>query len=115
MTASDAALVTAGTALAGKHKFLMLHSAATTTGTDNTLGGARKAINMTVDADGDLSLETAVTYTGLPTNQAVWGVSIWDVATGGVLQGVYALIGDSNANTAGEYNITAGTIPVTAS
>lgn len=115
MAASDAALVNAGNAMAAKNKFLMLHSASTTTGTDNTLGGARKAINMSVDADGDLTLDATVAYTGLAPNQGVWGVSIWDLVSGGVLQGIYALVGDNNANSAGEYNVTAGTIPVTAS
>lgn len=114
MVASDASLVTAGTAMAAKNKFLQLHSASTTNGTTNTLQ-ARKAMNMSVDADGDLTMDTTLSYTGLPANQAVWGVSIWDLATGGVLQGIYALVGDSNANSAGEYQITAGTIPVSAS
>ena len=113
MPATDAALVTAGTALNTKHKFIQLHSASTTNGTTNTLQ-ARKAISMTVDADGDLTLDIAVAYTGLGANQAVWGVSVWDLATGGVLQGIYPLVGDSTANSAGEYTVTAGTIPLVA-
>lgn len=114
MPATDAALVTAGTALNAKHKFIALHSASTTNGTTNVIGGARKAISMTVDADGDLTLDIAVAYTSLGANQAVWGVSVWDLVTGGACQGIYPLVGDSTANSAGEYTVTAGSIALVA-
>lgn len=115
MTASAAALVTAGTALNDKHKFIQLHSDTPgAAGANNIIGGARKPLTMTVGAGGTLTLSGTISYTGLTPNGAVKFVTIWDLETGGVLQGTYALIGDSTANSAGEYQITGGSIPLLA-
>lgn len=115
MPATDAALVTAGTALNTKHKFLQLHSGAPgSAGTNNIIGGARRPLTMTVDADGDLTMTGTITYTGLTPNGAVQYITIWDLVSSGELQGSYALVGDNTANSAGEYMITGGAIPLVA-
>ena len=115
MAATDAALVTAGNALNAKHKFLQLHSGAPgAAGTNNIIGGARRPLTMTVDADGDLIMSGSIAYTGLTPNGAVQYITIWDLVSSGELQGSYALVGDNTANSSGEYTVTGGSIPLVA-
>jgi hypothetical protein len=67
------------------------------------------------DASGNLSLSSAVAFTGLTASGAVKYVSVWSAATGGTFLGQYALTGDQAANGAGQYTLDTLSDTVTAS
>lgn len=83
------------------------------TGANEIAGGgyARQVPSFSVDADGDLTLDATVSFTGT-ASQAVTHVGVWG---GGTFRAGFALAGDAAFSTGGEYNVTAGTITGTSS
>lgn len=110
MPLDDAALQTAGNAIDGVLTHMRLHSADPGTTEANALGSGRVACAFTSDADGDLTLDATVNFTGLGASATVAWVTLWNASTAGVRQGKFAVTGDSTANAAGEYSITALTL-----
>lgn len=84
-----------------------------TTGANEISGGgyARQTPSFTVDADGDLTLDATVSFTGT-ASQAVTHVGLWG---SGTFREGHALSGDAAFSTGGEYDVTAGTITGTSS
>lgn len=83
------------------------------TGANEISGGgyARQVPSFSVDADGDLTLDATVSFTGT-ASQAVTHVGVWGTGT---FRAGFALAGDAAFSTGGEYNVTAGTITGTSS
>lgn len=89
-------------------------------GTANQTTSARQAVSLSVDADGDLTLDSTVSFTGGAASGACTYVSLWggagaDTKGTGTFRGSFALTGDQTFNAAGEYDLTALTITGTAS
>lgn len=76
-------------------------------GTSNAVG-TRVANSGSVNASGVITRNSAA-FTGLTANQAVTHVTYWTAATGGTYKGASALTGDTAANSAGEFTVTAVT------
>ena len=115
MALTDATLNSVGTHLASLLSYASLHSANPgTTGASET-SAPRKAVTFTVDADGDLTLNGTIAFTGGAASGAVTYVGLWSAVTGGTFRGGFALTGDATFNAAGEYNLTGLTINGTSS
>lgn len=111
----DNALTLMANALDAAVTHAQLHSGAPgAAGASNQIG-TRVAVNISVDADGDLTLASALSFTGLTPNGAVQYVSLWSAASAGTCYGTFVLTGDTTANAAGEYQVTGITITSTAS
>jgi hypothetical protein len=104
MPLSAAALGVGGAAIAADIKFVQLHSAAPTNGVGSETG-TRTACTVNSDASGNLSLGSAVAFTGITASGAVKYVSAWSASTGGTFLGQWALTGDQAANAAGQYTL----------
>jgi hypothetical protein len=115
MPLDDPALQTAGNAIDGVLTHMRLHSADPGTTETSALGSGRVACAFTSDADGDLTLDATVNFTGLGANATVAFVTLWNASTAGIRQGKFAVTGDTTANAAGEYSITALTLTGTSS
>lgn len=110
MPVTDVGLTLMANALDAAITHMQLHSGAPgATGTTNQIG-TRVACAFTSDADGDLTLDATVNFTGLTANGAVQYASLWSASTGGNCHATQALTGDATANAAGEYSVTALTI-----
>lgn len=110
MPFSDAAMVVAANALRAAVTHLQLHSADPgAAGTTAVTSAARKPVTWSAaTADGDFGLSASILFTGVAANGAVTWVSGWNqLAAGGTFYGKWALTGDSTANAAGEYTLTA--------
>jgi hypothetical protein len=112
MALSDAAMVVAANALRGAITHAQLHSGAPgAAGTSNVCSGSRQAVTWAAaTSDGDFALSSALNFTGIAGSGAVQYVSFWSASTAGTFYGSYALSGDSAANAAGEYTVTAITL-----
>jgi len=115
MPLDDAALQDAGNAIDAGISHMRLHSADPGSGETSALGSGRIACAFTSDADGDLTLDATVNFTGLGAGATVAYVTLWSASTSGTRKGKFAVTGDSTANAAGEYSITGLTITGTAS
>jgi hypothetical protein len=115
MPLTDATLNALGTHLTSLCAYASLHSADPGSTGANATAAARKAVSFNVDADGDLTLASTVSFTGGAASGAVTHVGLWSASTGGTFRGGFALTGDNTFNSAGEYNLTGLTINATAS
>jgi hypothetical protein len=118
MALNDAALVVAANALDAAITHVQIHAGDPgAAGTSNLAGGspARQAVTLGVDGDGDITLTTPVTFTGITASSATTFISVWSALTAGTHYGNFALTGDQTANAAGEYELTALTLTGTAS
>lgn len=115
MPLDDYALSVAGTAMAAVMTHMRLHSADPGTGESNALGSGRVACAFTSDSDGDLTLNSTVAFTGLTAGATVAWLTIWTASSSGSRMGKFQITGDSAANAAGAYNVTAVSIPGTSS
>lgn len=115
MALDDYALSVAGTAMAAAITHMRLHSADPGTGETNALGSGRVSCAFTSDSDGDLTLNSTVAFTGLGASATVAYLTLWTASTSGNRIGKFAITGDAAANAAGAYNVTAVSIPGTAS
>lgn len=77
-------------------------------------GYARQACTFTSDADGDLTLDASVAFTGT-ASQAVDEIAFYSASSGGTERAAFTRTGDAAFSTGGEYNVTAGTITGTSS
>jgi hypothetical protein len=77
-------------------------------------GYTRKACTFTSDADGDLTLDATVSFTGT-ASQAVSEVAFYSANAAGTERAAWPLSGDAAFSSGGEYNVTAGTITGTSS
>lgn len=77
-------------------------------------GYARQACTFTSDGDGDLTLDAAEAFSG-PASQPVDEVAFYSASTAGTERATFPITGDATFSTAGEYNVTAGTITGTSS
>lgn len=115
MALTDATLNALGTDLAALIPYASLHTADPGTTGANESSAARQATSFTVDADGDLTLDSTLAFTGGAASGAVTHVGLWSASTAGTFRGGFALSGDTTFNAAGEYNVTALTINGTSS
>lgn len=121
MALNDATLNLLGTELDSLITHAELHTADPgASGTSNQTTAARQAVSLSVDADGDLTLDSTVAFTGGAASGACTWVSLWggagaDTKGTGTFRGAYALSGDQTFNAAGEYNLTGLTINGTSS
>ena len=78
-------------------------------GTDNTLGAGLSSATFNTASGGERVLASAVTVTGLASNQSVTHFSIW-LNSGTDFKGGFAISsGDTQANSAGEFTLSTGT------
>lgn len=110
MPLDDATLLLMGNALDAAITHMRLHSADPGSGETSSLGSGRVACAFTSDADGDLTLDAAVDFTGLGAGATVAYVTLWSASSAGTRRGKFAITGDGTANAAGEYQVTALTI-----
>jgi hypothetical protein len=115
MPLTDAVLNTLGSTLDGLITHASLHTADPGTTGANESSAARQAVSFTVDADGDLTLDSTLAFTGGAASGACTHVGLWSASSGGTFRGGFALTGDQTFNAAGEYNVTALTINGTSS
>jgi len=107
MALNSAALDVAADALASALTYAQLHSGDPGgSGTSNVTSASRVAVSWTSDG-GDLSLASPLEFTGGASNGAVAYVSLWSASTSGTFYGAFALSGDANFNSDGEYTVTA--------
>lgn len=112
MPLTDATLNSMGTNLDGLITHVSLHTADPgLTGTSEVVGGgyARLACALTVDADGDLTLDAPLAFSG-PALGAVSHIGLWSAVTAGTFRGGGALAGDTTFNAAGAYTVNTITI-----
>lgn len=108
MPLNNAAMIIGANAIRGVISHLQAHSADPgAAGTTAALGARQPVTHSAATADGDWGLASAVNFTGLGAGVAVTYVSAWSALTGGTWYGNYALTGDTTANSAGEYQLTA--------
>lgn len=92
--------------------YLQLHSAAGGAGSTANQIGTRLAPTWTSPSgSGNFDLTALLDFSGLAANQPVYSVSAWSASSGGTNYGEWVLTGDSTANAAGHYQVTA--FPVT--
>jgi hypothetical protein len=114
MPLTNATLNLLGTELDSLIDAMSLHNGDPgTTGANEISGGGytRETPAFTVDADGDLTLDSAVAFTGT-ASQAVTHVGLWG---SGTFRSGHALAGDAAFSSGGEYNVASGTITGTSS
>lgn len=106
MALSDAELALLGDSLETRLVWMGLKNG----GSEISGGGyARQACTFTSDADGDLTLDATVAFTGT-ASQAVTAVAFYSANAAGTERATWTLSGDAAFSTGGEYNVTAGTI-----
>lgn len=108
MALNDAALVVMANALDGVISHVAIHTAQPNASGSNASSAARVAVNWTVDADGDLTNDALLSFTGGAASGAATHVGFWSASTSGTFYGWLALTGDQTFNAAGEYEIAAG-------
>lgn len=102
-------------AIASGITYMSLHSGDPgAAGTSNTTAAARQACSLTASG-GNISLASAVAFTGGAASGPVSYVGYWSASTGGTYYGSQLLTGDSAFNAAGQYTITALTLTGSAS
>lgn len=111
---TDAAVVIGSNAIDTAITHMQANSG-TAPGGSGTTGaiGSRVAVNGTVDADGDITW-TNVAFTGLAANAPVGSVTYWSAGTGGTYLGFSVTVGDTTANSAGEFTVVSVTENTTA-
>lgn len=115
MALNDTALDVMGEALCSAITHIQLHSGAPgAAGTSNVISGGRMAVNLD-STDGDISLASAVNFTGMTPSATVANVSFWSASSGGTYYGfIPRTTGDATVNTSGEYTIATVSIPAAA-
>lgn len=84
-------------------------------GDQNVIAGGRFAVDL-VASGGNIALDAPVEATGLTPLATVAHIGFWSASTGGTYYGSAARSsGDAAVNAAGEYTLTAVTIPGSAS
>lgn len=78
-------------------------------GTANAGTGAAQACSWSAATNGDVTLASAVAFTGLGASEAVTYFSVWGDANTTFLGSGQITSGDVAANAAGEYTLNTGT------
>lgn len=102
-----------GPGLAPAITHLALHSADPGTGGGNETAAGRKPVAWD-ENNGELTIPAEIEFTGLPPGDPVTHVGLWGADTGGVFYGGLAIVGDQEANAAGEFRLTGVTLTGTA-
>lgn len=114
MAFANAALQTAGNAIAAAYPYLSLHTSGTVSSSTSESTAARVAAAWSVSAAGVLT-STSKNFTGGAANGPVVRVGYWSASTGGTYGGGALLTGDQTFNAAGEYTVTSITETPTSS
>lgn len=117
MALNDAALDVAGEAIAAAIVGVSFHTADPgIAGTTAVISGGRAAVDLN-STDGDISLGTPVTKTGLTALATVAFLGFWSTSTtGGTFYGsAPRTTGDAAVNADGEYTVESITIPAASS
>lgn len=115
MALTDGTLNALGTELASLALYVSLHTADPGTTGANESSAARVSVTFSVDADGDLTIPSTLSFTGGAASGACTHVGLWSASVAGTFRGGFALSGDTTFNAAGEYDVTALTITGTTS
>lgn len=102
---TDATLNLIGTYLTTIAGYLALHTADPGSNGANPSAAARQPCTFTVDADGDLTLDGVVAFTGCTPFGDITHTSLWSASSGGTFRGGFVLTGDQTANAVGEYSV----------
>lgn len=106
MAFNDAALNTAGDALASAFPWLSLHTEGTVADSTNESSAGREAANWSSATDGGNIEATNVEFTGGTSEGPAVRVGYWSAETNGTYGGGSMLSGDTAFNAAGEYTVT---------
>lgn len=109
------ALDIGGEAIVAAITHATIHSAAPdATGSNQIAGTTRVPIDLN-STDGNITLASPISFTGAPPAQTVHSVGFHTAASGGTFLGYATRVtGDAAANASGEFNVTAISIPATA-
>lgn len=109
MPLNNAAMLVGATAIKNAMGYMQLHNGDPGDSyTANVTSAAREAISWTTPTnDGDFDLADSVDFTGITPNQAVPWVTCWSALNGGTCYGKFELVGDTTANSIGEFSVTA--------
>ena len=109
MGLNNAAMVLAANALRSAITHLQLHSGDPgAAGTSNVTTAARKAVTWSAaTSNGDFGLDESIEVTGVAANGDCTYVSAWSALTDGTHYGNFELAGDTEADSAGKYTLTA--------
>jgi len=110
MAINDALLNVGAGAIATAAAYAQIHTGAPNASGSNEATTARKLIDWTVPAAGDISLEAPLAFTGGAASGPATHIGFWSAATAGVFYGWLALTGDQTFNAAGEYTVNAITL-----
>lgn len=110
MPLNTAALNVGAAAIRGVLGYASTHTAVPNASGSSEGTGARKAITWSAATAGDFTLASPIAFTGLAASEAVAAIGLWSAATGGTFYGYFVPAGDSTANAAGEYTVTAITV-----
>ena len=106
MAFNDAALNTAGDALASAFPWISLHTEGTVADSTNESTAGRVAANWSSATDGGNIEATNLEFTGGTSEGPVVRVGYWSAQTDGSYGGGSTLTGDQAFNAAGEYTVT---------
>lgn len=115
MPLTDDTLNQVGTYLASLCPYMSIHTADPGTTGANESAAPRQACSFQVDADGDLTLVSTVSFTGGDPSGPAQYAGLWTAAVGGTFRGGFLLTGDNTFNAAGEYDVLSLTINGTSS
>lgn len=105
MALNDTALNLMAEALADAALYASLHTAAPNAGGSNESTATRLSIPWTAATGGDISLVSALPFTGGTPSGPATHIGLWSAASGGTFYGSFALTGDQTFNAAGEYTV----------
>lgn len=114
MALNDALLNIAANAMGVAAAFASIHTAAPNASGSNESTAARKVIDWSAAAAGDLALDAPLAFTGGAAGGPATHIGFWSLATGGVFYGFFPLTGDLTFNAAGEYTVSAVALTGTA-
>jgi len=114
MALNDTILNIGATAMQAAMTHAQIHTAAPDASGSNAATTARLPITWLTASGGDMAFTADLNFTGGAASGPATYLGFWSALTGGTFYGAYALTGDQTFNAAGEYTVTAGTIPGTA-
>lgn len=102
-------MVLAANALRAAITHLQLHSGDPgSSGTSNLTTASRQSVTWSAaTSNGDFGLSAPIEFTGVTPSGDCTYVSAWSAITGGTHYGNFALSGDTEADGAGKYTLTA--------
>lgn len=108
---NNAAMTVGANAIKAVITHAQLHSADPGAGGTSNAHSGRMAITWgSTSADGDFALSSPLEFSGLTPGANCTHVSLWSASTSGTHYGNVALSGDTEANSEGEFTVTALTV-----